>query len=114
MRIEYIAFRELDGDLPKEAIEYAKEGLRYKILEDNGLNEELLKQVDELITYFQPKYDYASSLLSSRVRNYIASFLGKKDFILMGIKAYEEIITILKYKKEALEFKLKRAKENIK
>lgn len=102
MKIEYRAFREIDSDLPDKVIEYCKDELRYKILQDNGVDKEILKEIDELITYFEPKYLYTKNLLSTRMKDWIASFLGKKDFILMGMKAYEDIITILRYRREAL------------
>lgn len=107
MKLEYRAFRELDGDLPKEVIEYAKDEFRYKILQDNGINDELLKEINELLAYFRPKYDYTRNLLSTRTKRYIASWNGKKDFILMGMRAYEEIIMVLESRKKAIEHRIK-------
>jgi hypothetical protein len=102
MKIEYRAYREIEDGIDKKVIEYAKDELKYRILTDNGLDKELLKQVDELLAYFIPKLNYCENMLSTRTKRYIASFLGKKDFILLGIRAYTDIVTILNYKKKII------------
>lgn len=102
MKIEYRAHREIDSDLPDKVIEYARDELRYKILQDNGVDKVLLREIDELIAYFEPKYLATKNLLSTRTQKWIASFTGRKYFILMGIRAYEDIMMILKYRREAI------------
>lgn len=102
MKIEYRAYREIDSDLPDKVIEYARDELRYKILQDNGVDKVLLKEIDELIAYFEPKYLATENLLSTRTKKWIASFNGRKDYILMAIRAYEDILMILKYRREAI------------